>query len=184
MLATPARQPLEDLELAGERESDPLAACVSSGRDGCVVDTAPLSAMVREFEEQWRREHSPTFDSTGRSNGGAKAARDERGHFAGRSDDALTPPSWVEELEQRTQRLDRVSGQGLTRWQIYSVRDCRHRSTELRIADPLATALRRTDAFRDGEPPTLDVRPNPKARPDAQAACCGGSLTGSQPEQP
>ena len=45
-----------------------------------------------------------------------------------------------------------------------------YRMTELRVADALLTALEQTDVLCD-----WTIYPNPGARPEDRAECCGGS---------
>jgi len=124
--------------------------------DPCVVEIDGLAVLVQGFVEQWTRQHPPTTDSLGRPNGGS--LRDGHGYFAGRDPDA--PPTAVEVLAARTRRLDVVHGVGVPSETIQRVLDRGDRTVDLGVADALATAVRRPDAFH-GRPPLLRLEPSP-----------------------
>lgn len=128
-------------------------------RDGCVVDTEPLSELVHGFVSRWNRDR-PQRSGQFRKRSAAPAAAKEQQPDV----DPIGAVAW---LAQET---------GLPRDTIQNIaaRPPRYRTTGLAIADSLVSALGRPEAFHDG---TLSIRPNPNAPRAARAACCGGSMT-------
>jgi nucleoside-diphosphate-sugar epimerase len=124
-------------------------------RDGCVVATEPLSAMLGAFVSQWSRDRPST-----------------RGRFSARRERTdVSPVGAVAWLAAET---------NLPAGTIENVVSGRVKTTELRIADALVTAIGREDTLSDGEFPrnaggTLEIMPNPLARPADRARCCAGS---------
>jgi hypothetical protein len=130
--------------------------------DACVVPTAPVAAMLREFVTGWLRERP--------------SARGQRGLDANR-DLAMGP---FEVLEQRS---------GVPADEIRKIRNASAKTIELRVADALVAAVDRPEAFHTetrgrvrerGEdrtfPPLNElIRGNPLAPPERRALCCGGS---------
>lgn len=122
--------------------------------DGCIVDTAPLSILLRDFVTGWKKTRPST-----KGQFGAPAAR-----VPGEPLGAYTALAFHTGL--RESDIKRVRNPG------------RHPVTELRVADALVGAIGNPGMFHDG---TLTVRPNPRAPADRRAECCGGSehaLTG------
>lgn len=158
----------------------PKTSCSSRVRDGCVVDTAPLSGLIRQYVTRYEASsREPALvDRLGRVNGGGRGPRAAGGKFAAGSSRGSV--SAIEALHERTVEIAaRVPAAGLQPVQpatIRKVMNATYRTTELRIADMLVTAIERPDAFHDG---TLTVRPNPQADPRTRLSCCGGSLTGA-----
>ena len=122
----------------------------ASSRDGCVVPTAPLSAAVTAFVKGWNRDRPPT------------AGR----YSSARSSASIEPVSAIEWLSTETR---------IPVGTLHRIRYNRSRLTELRVADPIVCAMNQTHLLYDG---TLPVIPNPKAKAELRAACCGGSLGG------
>lgn len=115
-----------------------------TARDGCVVPTEPLAAMIGSFVREWRRTRPDT-----------------RGQFkpaASPGPVTLTAYDW---LHLKT---------GVPKRSLENIAAGRYPTTELRVADLIVSAIGRPEAFYNG---TLEVRPNPLAARAAQAACCG-----------
>jgi hypothetical protein len=91
-------------------------------RDGCVVDSAPLAAMIASFVARWGRE------STG-------------GRFTAAGAKTVSNVGAIAWL---------VSESGVAQNTIQNVAACRYRTVELRTADALVTALGQPEAFHDG----------------------------------
>jgi hypothetical protein len=132
---------------------------VATARDGCVVDAAPLSEMLSGFVGSWNRDRPPTA--------GRFSERRTRNH--------LSPVGAIRWLASET---------GIPEGTLSNIAAKRHPAVELGVADRIVTALGCPEVLSDGEYPTnrggtLEIRPNPLAKADARAACCGGSLTGT-----
>jgi hypothetical protein len=124
-------------------------------KDPCAVDTQPLSEMLQRYIADWERERPRKRQVTG-------------GTFAadgGRVDLGTVPLGAINWLAQETRlpysTISRIAAGG-------------RRTTELRVADALVSAIGRPDAFYC----ELTVRPNPMAPADVRSRCCSGSLTG------
>lgn len=117
-------------------------------RDGCVVETEPLAVMVDSFVRDWNRSRPP-------SEGG----KFERAGTRRQASPVIGAITWLS------------SETGIPRETIQAVARNRWRTTELRIADSLVTALGRPEVFHDG---TLRVRPRIDT-PANRQECCGGS---------
>ena len=131
---------------------------MATARDGCVVETEPLAHLVGGFVASWNRDRPPTG---GRFSD--RKARERRTEVS-----TLGAVSW---LADQTRRSD-PSGLGIPPDTIQNVVSRRYRTTELRVADALVSAIGRPEVFHDG---TLTIRPNPSASRAAREACCGGS---------
>jgi hypothetical protein len=131
------------------------------GRDGCVVITEGLADLLARFVEDWKRSRP----STG-------------GRFGDGVDDrnAVSTIGAVAWLAAETRRND-PDGVGIPPDTIQNVVSRRYRTTELRVADALVTALGRPEVFHDG---TLTILPNPSAPRAARDACCGSRHIGGQ----
>lgn len=141
------------------RAYDP-AGMTATSRDGCVVETEPLAHLLRGFVTSWNRRHEPTA-----------------GRFSDRRSVAVRQVTAVEYLEQETIR----HRQPVPRATIQNIVAARYRTTELRVADALVTAIECPQAWYDG---TLVVRPNPAAPKAVRASCCGGfNGSGAPPSQ-
>lgn len=133
--------------------------CEECGRphpDGCVVETAPLAAILQDFVTDWRRRRPNT-----------------RGQYSGEERNAtdVQPVSAYDVLAFET---------GLPETAIRRIRNPRkHPMTELRVADRLVASIGASPLlFQKGE--ALEPQPNPKAPPERQRECCGRtSLTGT-----
>lgn len=127
-----------------------------TGRDPCVVDTAPLSQLVRTYADGWRRSR-PSL----------------KGRRHGRVD--LLSKGYVEPVGPYEFL---ASETGLPEAKIRAVGNPnRNPTTELRVAEAIVAAIGEPGMFYDG---TLEVRPNPRARRDLQGeatswACSTGS---------
>jgi hypothetical protein len=120
--------------------------------DGCLVPTAPLSAVVSEFVSRWNHDRPQTA-----------------GRFASPLyDDDVSPVrafAWL------------AANSGVPEGTIQRIVQGRSQGTELRIAEALVCgALERPDLFYDGDPPTLPIYPNPSAPAIDRLSCCGGSM--------
>lgn len=91
-------------------------------RDGCVVESRALSALLSSFIEEWRKTR-PIEPSK---------------RFARRAIVAVSP---IEYLSLET---------GIPERTIKNVVHCAYHTTELRIADPLVAAMGRPEVFYDG----------------------------------
>lgn len=111
-----------------------------NARDGCVVETAPLAALIDTFVQDWNRDRPPDEGGKFMNGGGHREASPWVGALA-----------WL--AQETTISLNTIDGVARARWQF----------TELRIADPIVTAIGRPEVFYDGDPPTLPVRGNPLA---------------------
>lgn len=114
-------------------------------RDGCVVETHQLAAVLDGFVRRWNRDRPPTA-----------------GKFApNQTRTEVTTVTAYEWLAQETRLPER------TIEQIARSRTRKNapRLTELRVADALLTAIDCPEALHDG---TLPVFENPLARPDAR----------------
>lgn len=122
---------------------------VTLARDGCVVDTGPLTDILHGFVTRWNRDRP-------RSSGqfSSREASDQVSH--------VSAVGWL------------AAETGLAEGTIQNIVGGRVPTTELRIADRLVTALERPDLWHDG---TLTIRPNPSATREAQRLCCGGCET-------
>lgn len=139
-----------------------------TGRDPCVVDTAPLSQLVRSYADGWRRSR-PSL----------------KGRKHGRVD--LLSKGYVEPVGPYEYL---ATATGLPETKIRAVGNPnRNPTTELRVAEAIVAAIGEPGMFYDG---TLTVRPNPRARRDLQTEASSwgcstagfgsgslGSLTGS-----
>lgn len=119
-------------------------------RDGCVVDTTGLAKMLRSFVDGWNEQ----YPSTG-------------GQFAGYQQRRPANDGPITWLAQETGVPEETLGNIL--------RDPpRYKTTELWIADLLATALGRPQAFHDG---TLKVHGNAHARLQIDASPSNGVIS-------
>jgi hypothetical protein len=87
----------------------------------------------------------------------------------------MGPVDW---LVQETRHAD-PDMVGVSPGTIERIMGKRSKTTELRTADALVSAIGCPEAWHDG---TLEIQPNPCASPREQAACCGASaatLTGA-----
>lgn len=112
--------------------------------------------MVRGFLTDWNRSHPATTGQFG--------------------DVGTEHVSGIEWLASETRRLD--GGVGVSPSTIEHVLAGRYRTTELRVADPIATALGQTYEISEGG--ALEPFPNPNAprnlRGGSDGRCgCGGS---------
>lgn len=124
-------------------------------RDGCIVRTAPLAAVVTGFIDDWKRTRPHS------SNPGQKRRSGEL------PDTAYGAEEW---LEYQTG----CQGFPVSRDRIRLItRTSAPKTTELRVADALVGAIGRPELFHDG---TLEVEVNPRATLSAQRECerCGG----------
>lgn len=123
---------------------------VTTVRDGCLVPTEPLAAVLNEFISHWNQE------------------RPQRGgQFASPGEEVVSPVrayGWLAE------------NSGVAEATISRIVGLRSNGTELRIADALVQAIERPELFYDGEPPTLPIYPNPMASAADRISCCGGSI--------
>lgn len=134
---------------------------MAAARDGCVVATEPLSQLLSGFVADWNRTRPSTAGRFSSDRGRRREAEPEP------DVSTVGAVAWV------------AAEAGLPKDTVQNVVAARYRTTELRVADPIVTAIGRPEAFHDG---TLEIMPNPNAPAAARAACCGGSsdsLTGS-----
>jgi hypothetical protein len=115
-------------------------------RDGCVVATEPLAALVTAFVEAWRVNRPSTG---GRFGDADRVEVPTLGAIAWLANESGVKPDTIQNVASR-----------------------RYRTTELRVADAIVSALGCPQVFHDG---TLTIRPNPSAPRAARMACCGGS---------
>src|SRR5437868_4622403 len=115
-------------------------------RDGCVVSTQPLAALVLEYIFAWEVGHPHLLlrDSLGRPNSGGRGKRNDRGHFIGGDPEAVE--SAIVTLSKRTEEI----GSLVPVSTIRKVIRVTHRRTELRVADALVTAMERVEVFHNG----------------------------------
>lgn len=158
-LRGPGHYPERGIRRAGYRpvvRSRFLVVSVPPDRDPCVVDTAPLAALLEAFVRDWNRTRPST---AGQFTTNARHSRTE-----------VTPIGAVTWLSAETR---------IPRRQIQRIIAVRYATTELRAADLLLIAIERPDEL---SPLTgsLAIRPNPNAPPAVRATCCGTpGLTGS-----
>lgn len=133
--------------------SVPYAEGVETRRDPCAVEASGLAAVLEEFVIEFGT---------------------RRGTSAGPSQQEVVTGA-VEVLVRRTQDAD-LEGIGVSEKTIRSVLRGSYRTTELRTADALVTAARRTNAFHDG---SLVIIPNPRAAAAVRGSCCGASGVGA-----
>jgi hypothetical protein len=91
-----------------------------AARDGCVVDSAPLSSILGDFVEEWKR------------------TRPADTRFSRNEIPVVSP---IEYLSLET---------GIPERTIKNVVKGAYRTTELRIADALVAAIGRPEVFHDG----------------------------------
>jgi hypothetical protein len=131
--------------------------------------------VLQDWCDRWDRDH-PDLAAGKKKNGrrigggGSETRRNALGQLAGNGAvGALTI------LHERTVRAD-PDGRGVSKDTIRSLLAKRTAAfTELRTADLLVAAIQSPELLYDG---TLQIEPNPAARAEARASCCGGSLTG------
>lgn len=133
---------------------------VATARDGCVVPTEPLAAILGGFVTRWNRDRP--------SIGGKFTSAERRTE--------VTHVGAVAWIAEETRRNDPEGGVGIPQNTIENIVAGRYRTTELRVADAIVTAIGCPEVFHDG---TLEIKPNPSASREARAACCGGSLNGA-----
>lgn len=121
-----------------------------ASRDGCVVDSAPLAGIVREFIDRWRAVRSSACNQFAPNH--QRATSDTVSAIEWLSCESGVSPDAIKSLTRRSSP--------------------RNATTELWIADALVSAIGHPEAFHDG---TLVVKPNPRAARDARA-CCGGAF--------
>lgn len=120
--------------------------------DGCVVRTAPLSLIVREYMDNYRKKRPSLKGTFGYEN--------------------------ITDVDPLTPLAALAFDTGLRENDIKKVMNpVRNPRTELHVADALVAAIGDPMMFHDG---TLEIKPNAKARPSRRAECCGhSSLTGA-----
>lgn len=120
-----------------------------SSRDGFVVESAPLSAMLRTFVDTWNRDRPC---SAHRFQG--EFARDA-GQARWSGDYQAAEPADTGALLGAVSYLAQESGVSETTIKHLIGSGCRSEATRLSIADALVSALGQPQAFHDG---TLEVK--------------------------